>query len=122
MLFKYCSEGHLMDPSWKRCPVCLAPLSGWLIQLKENKVYKVYTIHEGKSVIGSGADCEIRVLDAGLSRQQAQIIVGNGMCSIVETGNNGTPMKINNKDNSNASLIDGDVIQMGDYSFKIKLI
>jgi len=122
MLFKYCSEGHLMDPSWKRCPVCLAPLSGWLIQLKEDKAGKVYTIHEGKSIIGSGADCEIRVLDSGLSRQQAYIVVENGLCSIVDTGNSGAPMKINNIDSVKASLIDGDVIQMGDGSFKIKLL
>jgi hypothetical protein len=122
MLFKYCDEGHLMDPSWKRCPVCLAPLSGWLVQLKENKAVKVYTIHEGKSFIGSGADCEIRVLAANMSRQQAYLVIADGICSIVDMGNSGMPLKINNIDSVKAALIDGDVIQMGDNIFKIKLL
>jgi len=122
MIFKYCKEGHLMDPSWKYCPVCLAPLSGWLVHLKENKAGKVYTIHEGKSFIGSGADCEIRVLNAGLSRQQAYLVIADGICSIVDMGNSGTSLKVNNIDTVKTALIDGDIIQLGDNTFKIKLL
>ena len=54
MGYKYCSEGHIMDPSWKYCPVCLAPLAGWLLTLdKEGKAHKFYTIHEDSQ--GAGA-------------------------------------------------------------------
>jgi len=122
MGFKYCIEGHLMDPSWRRCPVCLAPLSGWLVLLNEDKAKKVYTIHEGKSFIGSGADCEIRILNANLSRQQAYLVIADGMCSIVDMGNSGTPLRVNNVDSVKAALIDGDIIQLGDSTFKIKLL
>lgn len=111
-----------MDPSWRRCPVCLAPLSGWLVQLKEDKPCKVYSIHEGKSFIGSGADCEIRVLNSNLSRQHAYLVIADGMCSIVDMGNSGAPIKVNKTDVVKASLIDGDVIQLGDDYFKIKLL
>jgi predicted component of type VI protein secretion system len=122
MFFRHCKEGHLMDPSWKCCPVCLAPLSGWLVQLKEDKPYKAYTIHEGKSFIGSGADCEIRILHSNLCRQHAYLVIADGMCSIVDMGNSGAPIKVNKSDTVKASLIDGDVIQLGDNAFKIKLL
>jgi len=111
-----------MDPSWKCCPVCLAPLSGWLVHLKENKADKIYTIHEGKSFIGSGADCEIRILNADLSRQHAYLVIVDGMCSIVDLGNSGVPIRVNNFDVVKTTLIDGDLIRIGDNTFKIKLL
>ncbi|MDR0312970.1 MAG: FHA domain-containing protein [Treponema sp.] len=112
-----------MDPSWRRCPVCLAPLSGWLVHIKEEgKAGKVYTIHEGKSFIGSGVDCEIRILNASLSRQQAYLVIADGMCSIVDMGNSGVPLKVNRADVIKTTLIDGDIIQFGDSTFKIKLL
>jgi pSer/pThr/pTyr-binding forkhead associated (FHA) protein len=111
-----------MDPSWKRCPVCLAPLCGWLVHLKDNRPEKVYTIHEGKSFIGSGADCEIRILGANLSRQHAYLTIADGICTIVDMGNSNVPLKVNRADSVRATLIDGDVIQMGDNLFMIKLL
>lgn len=122
MGFKYCAEGHIMDPSWKRCPVCLAPLCGWLVQLKEDKPNKVYTIHEGKSFIGSGVDCEIRIIDGNLSRQHAYLTVADNMCSLVDLGNGASPIQVNKTDSVKATLIDGDIIQLGDSNFKIKLL
>ncbi|MEE0998161.1 MAG: FHA domain-containing protein [Treponemataceae bacterium] len=122
MRYKYCEEGHIMDPSWKHCPVCLAPLAGWLLVLeKDDLIRKYYTIHEGKSFLGSGVDCEIRVLNQGLSRQQAYITITDGICSIVDMGN-GASMKVNNVDTTKSTLIDGDIVSFGDTSLKIKLI
>ena len=122
MGFKYCAEGHLMDPSWKYCPVCLAPLAGWLLALNEDgKANKFLTIHEGKSFIGSGADCEIRILKMGLARQQAYITIIDGLCTIVDLGN-GSGLKVNNMETSRTNLIDGDLIEFGSAVFKIKLI
>lgn len=121
MGFKYCAEGHIMDPSWKQCPVCLAPLSGWLVQLKDDRPGKIYTIHEGKSFIGSGADCEVRILDGKLSRQHAYLTIADSICSIVDMGN-GAPLQVNNSDAVKTTLIDGDIIKLGEISFKIKLL
>lgn len=119
---KYCKEGHLMDSSWKVCPVCIAPLSGWLVLLKEDgSAEKYYTLHEGKSFIGCGADCEIRILNAGLSRQQAYLSIIDGECSLVDLGN-GTPIQVNNSEQVKAMLIDGDILKMGEKQFKIKLL
>ncbi len=111
-----------MDPSWKVCPVCIAPLAGWLIALSgEGKAEKIYTLHEGKSFIGSAADCEIRILNCGLARQQAYLSIFDNECSLVDLGN-GTPIKVNNAECVKTLLIDGDVIQMGNKLFKIKLL
>ncbi len=111
-----------MDTSWKVCPICIAPLAGWLVLLKpDGNVEKYYTLHEGKSFIGSAADCEIRILKAGLPRQQAYLSIFNGECSLVDLGN-GSPIKVNNINSVKSMLIDGDVIEMGDKQFKIKLL
>ena len=121
MGFSYCKEGHLTDPSWKCCPVCLAPLKGWLVRLTEEGTYtEVYAIHEGKSFIGSGAGCEIRILDGKLARQHAYLSVVQD-ASIVDLGN-GPAMKVNKSETVKASLIDGDLIQLADALFKIKLM
>ena len=111
-----------MDPSWKYCPVCLAPLAGWLITINEDgSAHKFYTIHEGKSFIGSGVDCEVRIIDSDLSRQQAYITISDGVCTIVDMGN-GKSMMVNNIVTPRTTLIDGDEILFGDALFKIKLI
>lgn len=122
MGFKYCKEGHIMDPSWKFCPVCLAPLAGWILVVdKEGDSHTFYTIHEGKSFLGSGVDCEIRILNQGLSRQQAYITIVDGVCTIVDMGN-GSQMKVNNITVTNSTLIDGDLISFGESTLKIKLL
>jgi pSer/pThr/pTyr-binding forkhead associated (FHA) protein len=110
-----------MEPSWKRCPVCLAPLSGWLVTFDESRPGKVYTIHEGKSFIGSGADCEIRILRRGLSRQHAYLTVVDGICTLVDMGNGGS-IRVNNADTVKTTLIDGDVVVLGELVCKIKLL
>lgn len=111
-----------MDASWRVCPVCIAPLAGWLVMLKDDgSVEKHFTLHEGKSFIGCGADCEIRILKAGLARQQAYLSIFNGECSLVDLGN-GDSIKVNNSECVKSMLIDGDIIKMGDKQYKIKLL
>lgn len=111
-----------MDPSWKYCPVCLAPLAGWLVEMDgDGKSRRFYTIHEGKSFIGSGADCEIRILKGNLCRQQAQITVKDSLCTITDMGN-GTEMKVNNVVKARTTVIDGDMIEFGGSRFLLKLL
>lgn len=122
MHYRYCKEGHIMDPSWKNCPVCIAPLTGWLVELNEEGApKKSYTLHEGKSFIGSAVDCEIRILNAEVSRQHAYLSIFNKECSLVDLGN-GTPIQVNNVDCVKSLLIDGDIIKLGNKLFKIKLL
>lgn len=110
-----------MDPSWKCCPVCLAPLAGWLVEIREDGPHSVYTVHEGKSYLGSGVDSEIRILGAGLSRVHAYLVISDGICTIVDLGN-GDSIEVNNAQTVKTTLIDGDIVKLGDAHFKIKLI
>jgi hypothetical protein len=120
MGFKFCKEGHIMDPSWKSCPVCLAPLRGWIVCVEGDGEGDVYALHEGKSFIGSGADCEIRILEGHLARQHAYLVIGD-VCTIVDIGN-GRALEVNNSETVKSTLIDGDIIRLGDAVFKIKLL
>ncbi|MDR3304120.1 MAG: FHA domain-containing protein [Treponema sp.] len=115
-----------MDPSWKWCPVCIAPLRGWLVHLNNDKTPKrVYTIHEGTSFIGKGVECEIRVSDAaGLLRRHASLTVDPARCSIMNMdADHPLSLRVNSQDKVGATLlIDGDVILLADTLFKIKLL
>lgn len=121
MSYKHCSEGHLMDPSWKYCPVCLAPLAGWLVEIGEDRPKTVHTVHLGKSFIGSGVDAEIRILDSSLSRLHAYLVIVDGVCTIVDLGN-GKSIEVNDMVTVKSTLIDGDLVLLGDSLFKIKLL
>lgn len=118
---KSCKEGHLMDSSWKHCPVCLAPVIGWLVELKNSRASKIYTIHEGKNKVGQGADCEVRILLEGISRNHALLRCIDGVYSIIDVGSE-KGIRVNYKSVTNTRLIDGDIITLGDRDFKFKCL
>jgi hypothetical protein len=116
-----------MDPSWKWCPVCIAPVRGWLVHLTEDKhPLRVCTIHEGTSLIGQGLECEIRVSGTGVTLlpQHASLTVAGGVCSIMNMdADDPQSMQINNQGRSGVvSLIDGDIIRLAGALFQIKLL
>lgn len=117
---KVCPEGHQMDPSWKVCPVCIAPIRGWLVLLNNRGAEKVYNIHEGKSKVGSGADCEIRITK-GVNRQHALITALNGEFHITTMGSGGTIL-VNGQEVASSILIDGDLVQLDKKEFKFKCL
>lgn len=116
---KTCKEGHWMDPSWKICPVCLAPTCGWLVVSGGKLDNKVYTIHEGKTKIGSGKDCEIRIPLETISRQHSMIIAKDGQYTISDLNSVGGTY-VNGTQISSKDIIDGDLLQLGDTEFKFK--
>lgn len=118
---KICKENHLMDSSWKYCPICLAPICGWLVLMENKKVSKVYTIHEGKNKVGSGADCEIRILLKGISRNHILLrSVGNDHFVIDLGSKNG--LMVNFQELTNSRLIDGDILTLANFDFKFKCL
>jgi len=120
---KICKEGHLMDPTWKICPVCLAPVCGWLVILNgqgKNK-NKVYTLHEGKLKIGTGADCEVRVLMNTISRHHA-LLVSRDKKYFISDLNSVTGTYVNNVQIGSKEIIDSDIIKFGDFEFKFKCL
>ena len=117
------AEGHLMDSSWDVCPICIAPLAGWLVVQDENgKSHRSFTLHEGKSLVGSGDECEVKIDNLGLLRVQLNIIIKDAVCTIIDVSPDNS-MKINKENMSRKDVIDGDVINIGDkIEFRIKLL
>lgn len=118
---KTCKEGHLMDPSWKKCPICIAPVGGWLVLIdgKNKSKSHIFTIHVGKNKIGEGADCELRILLDSISRHHAMLTCYPGNHSITDLSSSGGTF-VNNRQVSNQNIIDGDIIRLGDVEFKFK--
>jgi hypothetical protein len=118
---KFCKEGHAMDSSWDVCPVCIAPIRGWFVWTEEADVKQVFNVHEGRMLIGSGADCEIRIKAPGIKRHHAHILSSADKVEIVKVTPNGE-MTVNHHEVNSASIIDGDLIQLGEQEFKFKCL
>ena len=110
-----------MDPSWKVCPVCIAPIIGWLVWLDHGKPKKVFTLHEGKMRVGSGVDCEVRILAPGVKRHHAQMTSSETGVHLVKLSD-AAFMSVNFIETANAGLIDGDLFRLGEQEFKFKCL
>ena len=123
MRYKRCpNEGHIMDSSWKYCPICISPLAGWFVILNESgTAHKYYTLHEGKMIIGSGLDCEVQIKGQGLLRQQAYILIKGGECTLVDMSTDGS-MKVNHETTARTNIMDGDVVEFSGVEFCVKLL
>ena len=118
---KTCREGHLMDPSWKICPICLAPVRGWFVTLSGINKNKVFTFHEGKTKIGLGVDCELRIRMESISRHHALLMAKEGKYMISDL-NSISGTYVNNYQITSREIIDGDIIRLGEVEFKFKCI
>lgn len=118
---KVCKEGHLMDPDWSICPVCLAPICGWLVIMNGKFKNKVLTLHEGKSKIGTGADCEVRILIKSISRHHA-LLVAKGGKYLISDLNSTTGTFVNNVQTASVEIIDSDIIKLGEVELKFKCL
>jgi pSer/pThr/pTyr-binding forkhead associated (FHA) protein len=116
-----CKEGHYQDPSWKTCPICLSPVCGWLIGIGGPLDNKVFTIHEGRNKIGFGTDCEVRIPNDTLSEYHATITYNGENYTLNDTNSvNGT--FVNDKQVINQLVTDGDIVRLGNISFKLKCL
>jgi pSer/pThr/pTyr-binding forkhead associated (FHA) protein len=122
MLFrrKFCREGHLMDPSWRVCPVCITPIVGWLVLSENNRTQNVYSIREGKNIIGQGVDCDVRIRKDSVKRHHATLTVSADNILIHNSGSGGRILV--NRNESVQDIIDGDLITLGDLEFKFKCV
>ncbi|MBN2735375.1 MAG: FHA domain-containing protein [Spirochaetales bacterium] len=118
---KYCKKGHKMDPSWKICPVCITPLTGWLVHFEEGKVSQIYDVHLGKNLVGKGEECEVRILLDSIQRHHALIMSKDGEYKLIAQSSESLVM-VNGNDISSINLIDGDMITLGKSEFKFKSI
>lgn len=119
---KNCKNGHPMDPSWRICPVCIAPIKGWFVIVNGKNKDKVYTFHEGKNKIGTGLDCELRILDKTISRHHALLNASTLTNYYITDLNSVNGTFVNNYQISNREIIDGDIIKLGDLELKFKCL
>lgn len=117
---KFCKEGHLMDPSWRVCPVCITPVVGWLVYSENNRTKNVYPVREGKNLIGQGADCEVRIRLESIKRHHAVLNASADGILVHNAGSGGRILV--NRNESVSDIIDGDLITLGDVEFKFKCI
>jgi pSer/pThr/pTyr-binding forkhead associated (FHA) protein len=117
---KFCREGHLMDPSWDVCPICISPIVGWLVYSENNRTKKVYSLREGKNLIGKGVDCDVRILRDSIMRHHAILSTHSDQVLIHNAGSGGGILV--NRAEATKHVIDGDLITLGDVEFKFKCI
>ncbi|MDC7220326.1 MAG: FHA domain-containing protein [Spirochaetales bacterium] len=122
MLFrgKFCKEGHLMDPSWDVCPVCITPVVGWLVYSENSRTKNVYPLREGKNLIGQGIDCDVRIRKDSLKRHHA-VLTASADAVLVHNAGSGGRILVNRTE-SVQDVIDGDLLTLGDVEFKFKCI
>lgn len=128
---KICKEGHLLDPSWGMCPVCLAPICGWLVVMNGQFKNRVYTIHEGRNKIGSGVECELRILIPEVLRHHATLTSERVMSGTKESlhyklinqaAADAESVQVNNVPVQSEQIIDGDIIMLGELELKFKCL
>lgn len=117
---KFCREGHLIDPSWKVCPVCITPIVGWLVYIENSITRSVYPIRQGKNLLGQGADCEVRIKQESIKRHHAILNISSQSISLHSAGSEGRILV--NRNEGVQEIIDGDLITLGKVEFKFKCI
>ena len=84
----------------------------YLVVLAGSSVGEMYKVEGDKTIIGRGGRAQIRLLDEGISREHAQIVVENNQVVLEDMGStNGTycnGLKVERK-----TLVDGDKILVG---------
>jgi hypothetical protein len=118
---KFCPEGHLLEPSWKYCPICMAPVCAWLVGINGELKNRIYNLHMGKNRVGTGIDCEVRILQDSISRQHILISSKEKHYSVIDL-NSITGTFVNNIQVSHKDIIDGDIIKLGEAEFIFKCL
>lgn len=118
---KTCKNGHINDPGWNICPVCISPVCGWFVVINTENKNRVFTIHKGKNKLGTGIDCEIRILMESISRHHALFISKDSRYYLSDL-NSVTGTFINGRQITSEEIIDNDIVKLGDVEFKFKCL
>lgn len=96
---------------------------GWIVTFSWNKLGQDFQIREGKTRIGTEPGCDVVIEDALMSGDHAQMVFRAGKLKIKDSfSTNGT--YVNGQDICDVvtTLNDGDVIRVGNTTFKLRLI
>src|SRR3954453_7802384 len=106
------------DESTRMFEAPLAPEGGkrdraYLVVLAGASVGERYKIEGDKAVIGRGQKAQIRLLDDGISREHAQLVILNDHIVLQDLGSTNGPYCNGLKVEGNKELVDGDKILVG---------
>jgi diguanylate cyclase (GGDEF)-like protein len=96
----------------------LAPEGGkrdraYLVVLAGSSVGEMYKIEGEKTIIGRGQKAQIRLLDDGISREHAQLVIVNDRIVLQDLGSTNGTYCNGLKVEANKDLVDGDKILVG---------
>ena len=106
------------DESTRMFEAPLAPEGGkrdraYLVVLAGASVGEMYKIEGDKTVIGRGQKAQIRLLDDGISREHAQLVILNERVVLQDLGSTNGTYCNGLKVEANRELVDGDKILVG---------
>src|SRR5580692_1601098 len=106
------------DESTRMFEAPLAPEGGkrdraYLVVLAGASVGEMYKIEGDKTVIGRGQRAQIRLLDDGISREHAQLVILNDRIVLQDLGSTNGTYCNGLKVEANRELVDGDKILVG---------
>ncbi len=96
-------------------------LVGWLVSYSFDQMGVDFKLYEGRNSVGRGMDCNITVNDPMMSGKHATILFKNGVYKITdELSSHGTIVNGEDIEDEHFILKDGDVIVMGETTFKFR--
>src|ERR1700690_2152699 len=106
------------DESTRMFEAPLAPEGGkrdraYLVVLAGSSVGEMFKVEGDKTVIGRGQKATIRLLDDGISREHAQLVIVGDRIVLQDLGSTNGPYFNGLKDEGNKELADGDKILVG---------
>jgi hypothetical protein len=95
------------------------PVVGWLVAMNGEQRGEDFRLHEGKNVLGSGADAQVMIRDAAVSAQHASLRYEDSKFFLIDLdSSNGT--FVNDKKIAREELKDNDVVRLGEITLKFK--
>ena len=98
-------------------------LVGWLASFSWNKHGLDYRLNEGRTRIGTDRQSDVRIDDALMSGNHAQMVFRNGVLEIQDSfSTNGTMVNGVDIRGERTELKDGDILKLGNTVLKLRLI
>jgi len=100
----------------------LMPVVGWVVPLSGPHAHRTYKLRSsGRSLIGTGPDCDVLVVDPYVSREHAEIVV-DGECFRLHDRGSTNGVKVDGARVSSYELVDNTVFTVGQTELVFKSI
>jgi pSer/pThr/pTyr-binding forkhead associated (FHA) protein len=97
------------------------PVVGWIVPMSGPNQFQTFKLQQGKTVIGTAADCNVIISDPFMSVQHCEIVMAPDGFKLLDRGSTNGSM-VNSKRVQVHDLVDNDVITLGKTDFKFKSI